>query len=598
MKVGNQSTFNIVLKEDSKALDEVVVVGYGVQKKVNLTGSVSSVNFEEQVASRPVTNVSSALAGLSSGVQVMQTSGRPGDDGASILIRGVGTMNNSAPLVIVDGMEGLMDSVNPQDIETISILKDAASCAIYGSRAANGVILITTKRGKRDRVNVSYSGHISYAQPTNLIEMVSKYADYMELLNESFANIGQNQHFSQTTIDLWREKSKNPNDVNALGVPNYIAFPNTDWQKEIFQHGLINDHTVSVNGGSDKVRFLLSAGFMDNPGLVENTGVTRYSVRANVEADINKWLTLGTRLYASQEDKDPGNFDNANNYLRQTTPGLYPRWNGHNGYPEAPEESATANSLYSFLNGVDGNLKKSRFNTTLFSKVKFIEGLTWDFNLNYQRRWDEERTWTNALDKVKFSTGEVMSPPTAPSEMTTGFYNYSNYAYTLENLLNYHTSIGKHDIGALAGYQEYYYYEYSTSGTKKGLIDQSINVPDAATEMIAIGGGALDRASRSFFGRVNYAYDSRYLFEANLRYDGSGRYHADNRWGTFPSFSAAWRISEEAFMESTRDWLDNLKIRASWGKLGNNGANESKYDYKYQSTYRLSNYSFICFVSL
>lgn len=595
VKVGDQNSLNITLKEDTKTLDEVVVVGYGVQKKVNLTGSVSSVNFEEQAASRPVTNVSSALAGLSSGVQVMQSSGRPGGDGASILIRGVGTMNNSAPLVIVDGMEGLMDSVNPQDIETISILKDAASCAIYGARAANGVILVTTKRGKRDRVTVNYSGHVSYAQPTNLIDMVSNYADYMELLNESFTNIGQNQHFSQTTIDLWREKSKNPNEMNALGVPNYIAFPNTDWQKEIFQHGLINDHTVSVNGGSDKIRFLLSAGFMDNPGLVENTGVTRYSIRANVEADINKWLAVGMRTYASQEDKDPGNFDNANNYLRQTTPGLYPRWNGHNGYPEAPEESATANSLYSFLNGVDGNLKKSRFNTTLFSKVKFIEGLTWDFNFNYQRRWDEERTWTNALDKVKFSTGEVMSPPTAPSEMTTSFYNYSNYAYTLENLLNYHTSIGKHDIGVLAGYQEYYYYEYSTSGTKKGLIDQSINVPDAATEMIGIGGGALDRASRSFFGRVNYAYNSRYLFEANLRYDGSGRYHADNRWGTFPSFSAAWRISEEAFMESTRNWLDNLKIRASWGKLGNNGTNdpkESKYDYKYQSTYSLSNYSF------
>lgn len=592
IKVGSQTSFNIQLQEDSKTLDEVVVVGYGVQKKVNLTGSVSSVNFEDQVASRPVTNVSSALAGLSSGVQVMQTSGRPGDDGASILIRGVGTMNNSSPLVIVDGMEGLMDSVNPQDIETISILKDAASCAIYGSRAANGVILITTKRGKRDRVTVSYSGHVSYAQPTNLIDMMSNYADYMELLNESFTNIGQNKHFSQSTIDLWREKSEDPNGVNALGVPNYVAFPNTDWQKEIFQHGLVNDHNLSVNGGSDKIRFLLSAGYMDNPGLVENTGVTRYSIRANVEADINKWLSVGTRMYASQEDKAPGNFDNANNYLRQTTPGLYPRWNGHNGYPEAPEESATANSLYSFLNGVDGDLRKSRFNTTLFSKVKFMKGLTWDFNFNYQRRWDEERTWTNALDKVRFSDGKVMSPPTEPSQMSTSFYNYSNYAYTLENLLNYNTSIGKHDIGALLGYQEYYYYEYSTSGSKKGLIDQSINVPGSATEMTSIGGSALDRASRSYFGRINYAYNSRYLFEANLRYDGSGRYHADNRWGTFPSFSGAWRISEESFMESTRSWLDNLKIRASWGKLGNNGANESKYDYKYQSTYSLSNYSF------
>lgn len=595
IKVGNQTSFNIELKEDTKTLDEVVVVGYGVQKKVNLTGSVSSVNFEEQAKSRPVTNVSSALAGLSSGVQVMQTSGRPGDDGASIKIRGVGTMNNSEPLVIIDGMEGTLDAVNPQDVDNISILKDAASCAIYGARAANGVILVTTKRGNKERINISYSGRISYAQPTNLIDMISNYADYMDWYNEACENIGQNRTFSQSTIDLWREKAKDPNGLNERGVPNYVAFPNTDWQKEIFQHGLINEHNVSVNGGSEKIRFLLSAGYMNNPGLVENTGITRYSLRANIEADATKWLTVGTRIFASQEDQDPGDFDNANNYLRQTTPGLYPKWDGHYGYPEAPEESPTANSLYFFLNGVDGNKKKTRVNATMFTKVKIIKGLTWDFNFNYQRRWDENRTWTHAVDKVKFSTGEVISKPTAPDQMTTSFDNYSNYAYTLENLINYHTSIGKHDIAALAGYQEWYYYEYNTKATKKGLIDESINMPGAATEMQSIGGDALDRATRSFFGRINYAYDSRYLFEANVRYDGSGRYHQDHRWGVFPSFSGAWRISEEAFMENTRDWLDNLKIRLSWGKLGNTGSNEKqnyKYDYKYQSTYSLNNYSF------
>lgn len=595
IKIGAQTSYDVVLQEDNKTLDEVVVVGYGVQKKVNLTGSVASVDFEEQAKSRPVTNVSSALAGLSSGVQVMQTSGQPGEDGASIKIRGIGTMNNSEPLIIIDGMEGTMDAVNPQDIDNISILKDAASCAIYGARAANGVILITTKRGSKDRLNISYSGRISYAQPTNLIDQISNYADYMEWLNESFENIGKNKHFAQSTIDLWREKAKDPNGVNERGVPNYVAFPNTNWQDEIFQHGLINDHNVSVSGGSDKIRFLMSAGYMDNPGLVENTGMTRYSLRANIEADATKWLTVGTRIFASQEDKDAGDFKNANNYLRQTTPGLYPKWNGQYGFPEAPEESATANSIYAFLNAVDGTKKKTRVNTTMYTKVKIIKGLTWDFNFNYQRRWDEERTWTHAAEKVKFSDGTVGGTATAPSQMSTSFDNYSNYSYTLENLINYHTSIGKHDIGALAGYQEWYYYEYNTSGSKKGLIDESINMPGSATEMVSIGGNALDRATRSYFGRINYAYDSRYLFEANLRYDGSGRYHADHRWGAFPSFSAAWRISEEAFMENTRNWLDNLKIRASWGKLGNTGSNEKqnyKYDYKYLSTYALNKYSF------
>lgn len=213
---------SIKLEEDTELLDEVVVVGYGTQKKVNLTGSVSSVDFEEQAKSRPVTNVSNALAGMSAGVQVMQNSGQPGSDGSTIRIRGIGTLNNNDPLVLIDGVEGSMDLVNPQDIENISVLKDAASASIYGSRAANGVILITTKKGKSGKISVSYSGRISYAQPTNLIDQVTNYADYMEWINESFENIGQPAHFAQSTIDLWREKSKDPNGVNENGVPNSI----------------------------------------------------------------------------------------------------------------------------------------------------------------------------------------------------------------------------------------------------------------------------------------------------------------------------------------------------------------------------------------
>lgn len=591
IKITNQTSLTIKLAENNNTLDEVVVVGYGTQKKVNLTGSVASVDFTKQAQSRPVTNVSTALAGLSSGVQVMQGSGQPGSDGATIRIRGVGTMNSANPLVIIDGMEGILDSVNPQDIDNISVLKDAASCAIYGSRAANGVILVTTKRGTKDNISVSYSGRLSYAQPTNLVNTVSNYADYMEWINESATNIGQKSNFNQSTIDLWREKANDPNGLNDKGVPNYVAFPNTNWQDAIFQHGLINDHNISVSGGSDKVRFLSSLGYLDNPGLVENTGINRYSIRTNLEANVTKWLTLGNRTYASEENKDPGSFDNANNYLRQTTPGLYPRWNGNYGWPEAPEESATANNIFAFLNGSDGVNKKTRINTTFFSKVNFTKGLSWDVNLNYMRRWDEGRSWTNASDKVRFSDGAIMSTATQPSQMSTSFSNFSNRSYTFENLLHYNTTIAKsHDIGALLGYQEYYYYEYSTSGTKKGLIDQSINLPGQATEMISINGLATDLATRSYFGRINYAYKSRYLFEANVRKDGCSRYHTDHRWGVFPSLSGAWRISEEDFMKNTRSWLDNLKISGSWGKLGNTGG-DNVGNYEYQSTYSLSNYA-------
>lgn len=206
---------------------------------------------------------------MSAGIQVMQCSGRPGSDGSSIRVRGIGTLNSSEPLVLIDGMEGSIDAVNPQDIESISVLKDAASSAIYDSRAATGVILITTKKGTVGKLNVSYTRRFSYAQPTNLIKQVTDYADYMEYINESFENIGQNKHFAQSTIDLWREKSQDPNGLNENGVPNYISYPNTDWQKELFTHGIIHDHNISVNGGTENLRVLMSVGYLDNPGLVE-----------------------------------------------------------------------------------------------------------------------------------------------------------------------------------------------------------------------------------------------------------------------------------------------------------------------------------------
>ncbi|MGL5262287.1 MAG: SusC/RagA family TonB-linked outer membrane protein, partial [Bacteroides sp.] len=264
LRVDKENHINVTLSEETELLDEVVVVGYGVQKKANLTGSVASIDFEDQAASRPITNVSTALAGLSAGVSVRQASGQPGSDGANIKIRGVGSLGgSSAPLVIIDGIRGVLDAVNPQDIANISVLKDAAAGAIYGSQAANGVILITTKKGsKKDgKVNVRYSGHISKSKPSNLIKSVTDYADYMDFINESFTNIGQDNHFSQATIDLWREKSKSPNELNENGVPNYIAFPNTNWQKAIFENKLLSEHNVSVDGASEKISFLLSAGY-------------------------------------------------------------------------------------------------------------------------------------------------------------------------------------------------------------------------------------------------------------------------------------------------------------------------------------------------
>ena len=590
IKVGTQASINLVLEEERIGVEEVVVVGYGTQKKVNLTGAISTVKFDEMATSRPMTNISSALSGLSSGVTVRQGSGKPGSDGATIRIRGIGTLNNSDPLVIIDGMEGTLDAVNPQDIESVSILKDAASASIYGSRAANGVILVTTKKGDNKKLSVSYNGIFSVAQPANLLDFISDYPTYMKLLNESARNIGTAEVFSANTISAWETANKDPNGINANGIPNSVSFPNTDWNKEMYRNNLVQDHNVSVSGASQNARFLLSAGYLDNPGLVDNTGMKRYSLRSNVEIDANKWLTVGTRTYATMNNTQMGNYSNVLTFASQSTPGVYPRYNGLYGYPEAPEESATANNLYPFLNQVKGEDKVTRMNSTLYSKVKFTKGLSWDFNFNYNKRFDEYNNHNDpaAGKRVKFSTGQVMSPITDPSLLSTYYSTYSNYSYTLENLLHYNTTLaGKHNIGALLGYNETYYKSYNHNATKKGLFDESAYVFDAATTMISTTGTASDWALRSWFGRLNYDFNQRYLFEANIRYDGSSRFASENRQGIFPSFSAGWRVSEEQFMKEL-SFVQNLKLRASWGKLGNNASG----NYDYMALYNPVSYSY------
>lgn len=597
MIVGSSSTIDIVLEEEAIGIEEVVAIGYGTQKKVNLTGSVSSIDFANEIESRPVTNVSSALAGLSSGVTVRQGVGKPGEDGASIRIRGIGTLNNNNPLIIIDGMEGVLDAINPDDIASISILKDAASSAIYGSRAANGVVLVTTKKGNKDRTTVNYSGNFSMSSPSNLLEFVSDYPTYMRLINESARNIGSAEHFSHTTIEAWEAANANPNGVNENGVPNWVAFPNTNWATEMYESNLVQEHNLSVNGGSKKSTYLLSLGYLDNPGLVQNTGVKRYTFRINLESDITDWLTVGTRTYAVQQDKELGNYKDMLNFMRQSTPGLVGEYNGKYGYPEAPEESATANNLYGFLNNKEGDDRVSRFNSTVFSEVDIMKGLSWRFNLNYSRRFDEYNSHTNgaAGERIKFSEDLIMAEATPPSLMSTYYKTYANESYTLENLLNYQTTIGEdHDISALAGYNENYFFGYDHNSTKKGLIDQSISTPGSATEMISIGGGAVDYAIRSWFGRVNYGFKQKYLLEANFRYDGSSRFHEDQRWGMFPSFSAAWRVSEESFMQDLLPDFQNLKLRASWGQLGNNVTQRGNTveNYAYQAVYGDVGYSF------
>lgn len=586
--IGDQTEIQIILQEDASELSEVVVVGYAQQRKANLTGSVATIGADK-LDSRPVTNVSSALAGLAPGMMVQQSSGDPRSDGATIRIRGTGTLNDSSPLVIIDGMPGSLDDVNPEDIDNISVLKDAASASIYGARAANGVILVTTKKGSSGEPNVRYSGQFSFAEPMNIPNFVTDYAQHMRLINEGQRNLNQSTNFSSSTIEAWEAAKNDPNAFTDQGIPNYIAYPNTNWGKEIFENNLVQKHNLSVNGGGKNVRYFLSAGYLNNPGTMSNTQKERYQLRTNIEADIGKHITIGTQTYASMESLDKGNTDQAFNYLRQTTPGVVPKYDGKYGTAQAPGESGTANNILEKLEQSKGEDKINRLNTTLYANVQFIKGLTLDSKINYKNWSNEVNTSPNSYEMWNFLTNELVTPETAPKDMSTSYSFNKNYTVTFNHVLNYQTNLADaHDIGAMAGYEELYYKAYDWNASKRGLIDPSITTLGSATEMTGIGGGATDYATRSVFGRINYGYKDKYLLEGNLRYDGSSRFASESRWGVFPSVSVGWRLSKEEFFQDMDANIQNLKLRASWGQLGNSSIG----NYDYQANYGTVNYSF------
>jgi len=592
--VNGRKNFDVILSENLSDLDEVVVVGYATQKKANLTGAVATVSSKD-IENRSVTNVSSSLAGLAPGVAVRQGSGKPGADGATIRVRGTGTLNNNNALVLVDGIIGNMDAVNPNDIESVSVLKDAASASIYGSLAANGVILITTKKGKSGKPMLNYTSVLSLSKPSDMPTFVTDYVRHMNLFNEGARNVGQANPYSQSSIDLWSEANKNPNALNEFGIPNYVAYPNTDWGREIFENNLVQNHSLSVSGGSDNVSYLLSGRYMDNPGVMHNTGLKRYEIRANLEAKISKFLTLGTQTFANTQLEDLGNTDLAFNYLRQTTPGLYPIYEGRFGGPSSADEAPILNNLFNYLYGTDGNNQTSRFNTTVYAHVNFLKNLRLESRINYQTRFQEQDSHTIPIDRWNFANNTIVVPAALPVNLTISNSYNKDYMITFDNVLRYNTKFGQdHDFSALVGHNEYYFKYNNLNTTKRGLIDASVTTPGSASEMVSTTGGGYDYAYRSYFGRLNYAFKDRYLFEANIRFDGVSRFATENRWGTFPSFSAGWKISEEEFMSGINNTIQNLKLRASWGRLGNSrlSSDASVGNYDYMATYGGVNYSF------
>ena len=586
-----KTNYEIVLHTGQSQLDEVVVVGYSTQKKVDLTGAVASVNVKA-LGDRPITNATSALAGLAAGLSVSNTGGNtPGYESQSILVRGQGTLNNAAPLVVVDGMTGIaISDVNPQDIDNISVLKDAASAAIYGSRAANGVILITTRQGSERMPRVTYSGNVSFEKVAKRLNLVTDYADFMEIQNAGLIVNGQAPRFSQGKIDEWR------NDAGR----NPTIYPNTDWQDHIYRNpSVVQTHNLSVSGGSKTVSYNLSAGYVNNPGMIYYTDYERYQLRANIDVNIKPWLSIGSNLFGYLDKNNPSSENAAaggdvifGSGAFNTVPGmtLYDPSTGLYGGIQNPEEENVSNfNPYrrQWFYDTDYPTKTKRTVAKLYARIMPVKGLTvqGSFSYNYWERNIEHHLTDRDLFRFTFDGPVLIREGVVRTYIRR--YNYRNTFRSSELTVRYDFNIGKLNASVFGGMsQEYNKYD-TDYFIKYDLVDPSLGAIDAGMTNGGITGNYNEWAMRSYFGRVNLNWNDRYLLEFNLRADGSSKFAPGKRWGYFPSVSAGWRISEESFMKSSAGWLNQFKIRASYGSLGNNASTSY---YMYQSLFATANY--------
>lgn len=565
----------ITLQSSSTSIDDVVVVGYGTQKKSHMTGAVSTVS-SEQLTNRPVMNLAAALAGTAPGVSVTQSSGNPGSESVSIRLRGTGSFNNSAPLILVDGVVADMVPVNSDDIENISILKDA-SAAIYGARAANGVILVTTKKGRKAAPVISFNALYASEKPVTDMKYMSSTADFMELHNIAVVNATPTTttpRYAETTIAEWRAANADPNGTytnaeTGQAIPNWLAYPNTDWAQELFQPEIYQRYGLSVNGGSENTSYLMSLGYQKNPGTLDNTQMERFNVRLNLESKIADFITFGTQTYATKEYKEPGS--TSMTYLQQAFPGMTPVYQGLYGASEDPNTTDRNNILQSVVS-TGGIRDFSRINTTWYANADLYKGLIAEARFNYSEYMREDETYSK--DVPLYSFRQSFDTPYSNignlDNATTYRYAYNSKSYTADLLLRYNGSFGKHDVGGVLGYEQYYYGSSGFSATQKGLLDWDVTDITSGANMEAIGGDAKEEyAMISYFGRANYAYDDKYLFEALFRSDASSKFAPGNRTGFFPSFSAGWVVSQEAFFAPALSSVNYLKLRASYGTQGN-----------------------------
>lgn len=548
--VGNQTILDVVLQEDRQVLDEVVVVGYGVQKKSDITGSVTSVS-KDRLGRLPVTNVLQAVQGAAAGVTITQTSSIPGD-APDALVRGQNSINaNSGPYIVVDGVPisksgGTLNDINPNDIESMEILKDASATAIYGTNGANGVILVTTKRGVSGKPTIRYNGYLGVENFSNKLkfangkEMQERYKDYVaQNPGESFYN--------------------NSPVMKEYEYENWEKGITTDWIDAVSQTGIIQNHNVSVSGGAENVKYYLSADYMDQKGIIKGFNYKRYSVRTNIDVNVTNYLTVGTSTYLVFHNRDGGRA----NFLMAEAMSPYGKMYEDDGsyaiWPMYSEQLFTNPLMWTTTNP---ERRQSNININGYADLNFeniwkpLKGLKYKFNGGYA--YIPKRGNEYEGKSVNRNNGWAK------------IQNEETQSYTIENILSYTRDIDKHHFDLTALYAaSRKKYQRSTAEAEKFVSDDLgwHNIGSAGTQKVSSYTDLYTTLSQ--MGRLNYSFDSRYLFTFTVRRDGSSVFGANNKYGVFPSVALGWNMANESFMQSVNPWLNTLKLRMSYGKSGN-----------------------------
>ena len=614
----SQDNIKIFLSEDAVALLETVVVGYGTQKKVNLTGAIATVS-SKSLESRSATTLTHMLQGSVPGLNVTTSSGRPGN-AASVNIRGVNSINGGNPLILIDGAEGDMTRVNPNDVESISVIKDASAAAIYGARASFGVILITTKNGTEGSglPTVRYSGRIGWQQPTTSTEFETR-GYYSVYLNDLFYNAANGKNYTFYTEkdmqELWarrNDKTENPERPWVMidqreGRDTYVYYANTDWYHELFQDNhIITQHNVSLTGGTKHIKYFISGGYNYEEGVFRrNTDkLNKYNFRSKINFDINRYVSLSNNTsYYSSDYEYPGRSGVNTAFSLMTVHALasYPAHNPDGtsiGYTSFANNNYVMDGMLTVLdnpNYKNGDTNDNLLTTTELT-VKPVKGLeikgNFTYGLNQYRNYN--RSTNTSYSRYP---GEIITLNSGNSIdrlqeiIETQHYFATNLFATYE-----HSFKQAHNLKVMAGYnwETKRYKDITARGYY--LMSESLNDLDLigsgedGNKRMEVEGGQNEYALAGFFARVNYDYAGKYLLEFSGRYDGSSRFSQDDRWGFFPSASAGWRISEEKFFSKIKDKFNNLKIRYSYGSLGNQQV--GYYDYIRKISIGTSSYLF------